>query len=125
MTKILIDTDIIIWLLKKNELYVEKFIEAQNKGYIFLLSPIVSAEIYAGAFKREYQTIRQLFTFFQPLILDNTTGELAGKYANKFRKSHNTISLEDYLLAATSKRENALLWTDNKKHFPMSEIKFY
>jgi len=45
--------------------------------------------------------------------LDNTTGELAGKYANKFRKSHNTISLEDYLLAATSKRENALLWTGN------------
>lgn len=35
------------------------------------------------------------------------------------------ISLEDYLLAATSKRENALLWTGNKKHFPMSEIKFY
>ena len=89
------------------------------------LSPIVSAEIYAGAFKREYQTIRQLFTFFEPLTLDNDTGELAGKYANKFRKSHNMISLEDYLLAATSKRENALLWTGNKKHFPMSEIKFY
>jgi len=39
MTKILIDTDIIIWLLKKNELYVKKFIDAQNEGYTFLLSP--------------------------------------------------------------------------------------
>jgi predicted nucleic acid-binding protein len=126
MRKILLDTDIVIWLLRKNETYTNTFIEAQNNGNLFLLSPIVSAEIYAGAFKKEYHTIEQLFNFFEPLALDTYTGKIAGEYANKYRKSHHTISLEDYLLAATAKQEKALLWTGNRKHYPMSsDIEFY
>lgn len=125
MSKIVLDTDIIIWLLRNNEIYTDAFIDAQSHGSLFLLSPIVSAEIYAGAFKKEYPTIEQLFSFFEPLVLDNDTGKIAGEYANKYRKSHHTISLEDYFLAATATREKAMLWTGNRKHYPMSDIAFY
>jgi predicted nucleic acid-binding protein len=125
MSKIVLDTDIVIWLLRNNQLYTHTFIEAQRKGDLFLLSPIVSAEIYAGAFQKEYKTIEQLFSFFEPLVLDNNTGKMAGEYANTYRKSHHTISLEGYLLAATAKKEKAMLWTGNRKHYPMSDIEFY
>lgn len=123
--RVLLDTDVTIWLLKKQENYVQTFIEAQNQGYEFLLSPIVSAEIYTGAFKHEYPTIEQFFSLLTPLTLDIEAGQLAGEYANKYRKAYNRISLEDYLLAATAMQEKAWIWTDNQKHYPMQDIGFF
>ena len=125
MRRVLLDTDVTIWLLKKQESYVQTFIEAQKQGYDFLLSPIVSAEIYTGAFKQEYPTIEQFFSLLTPLTLDTETGKLAGEYANQYRKAYNKISLEDYLLAATAVQENAWLWTDNQKHYPMPTVCFF
>jgi len=49
-------------------------------------------------------------------------GFIAGKYANKYSKAFNKISLEDYLIAATVKFYNLYLWTYNKKHYPMKDI---
>ncbi|MFZ1570964.1 MAG: type II toxin-antitoxin system VapC family toxin [Thiolinea sp.] len=121
MNKVLLDTDIVIWLLRKQESYITAFIEIQSKGMICLLSPIVSAEVYAGAFKHEYPIIEQLLGFLTPLVLDIGTAQLAGEYAKQYRKSHNKISLENFLIAATANKENAYLWTNNKKHYPMLE----
>jgi predicted nucleic acid-binding protein len=53
--RLLLDTDVIINLLKKHPETVERFIELSERGTIFLLSPIVIAEIYAGAFKHEHR----------------------------------------------------------------------
>lgn len=125
MNRILFDTDIVIWLLKAEADYMKTFLQAKQQGYEFLLSPIVSAEIYAGAFKKEYETIEKLFVFFTPIVLDNETGKLAGEYANQYRKAFNKISLEDYLLAASAYKTGALLWTNNQKHYPMPEIRFF
>lgn len=125
MRRVLLDTDVTIWLLKKQESYVQTFIAAQKQGYEFLLSPIVSAEIYTGAFKHEYPTIEQFFSLLIPLTLDTETGKLAGEYANQYRKAYNRISLEDYLLAATAVQEKAWLWTDNQKHYPMPNVVFF
>jgi len=123
--RLVLDTDIVIWLLRKESQYVDTFLREQESGSSFLLSPIVSAEIYAGAFKKEYPLIQTLFNWFDPLTLDNDTGRMAGEYANSYKKSHNKISLEDYFLAASAKQEKALLWTNNYKHYPMADIKFY
>jgi predicted nucleic acid-binding protein len=125
MRKVLLDTDVTIWLLKKKECYVQTFIAARKEGYEFLLSPIVSAEVYTGAFKHEYPTIEQFFSLLTQLTLDTETGKLAGEYANQYRKAYNKISLEDYLLAATAVQEKAWLWTDNQKHYPMPEAHFF
>lgn len=123
--KILLDTDIVIWLLKNSSEHVDTFLREQEAGSSFLLSPIVSAEIYTGAFKKEYPIIQTLFSWFVPLTLDTATGKIAGEYAYSYKRSHNKISLEDYFLAASAKQEKALLWTNNYKHYPMTDIKFY
>ena len=59
MTKILLDTDIVINLLKKDQLHLEKFLSLDNDGAVFYCNPIVVAEIYAGAFQREIISINQ------------------------------------------------------------------
>lgn len=123
--RLLLDTDIVIFLLKKDQTRVERFLDLQEQSVIFLLSPLVVAEIYTGAFKREYPQIERFFDFCEHLQLDIETARLAGQYANQYRKAYQGISLEDYLLAATAKRNKCPLWTGNRKHYPMTDITLF
>lgn len=123
--RLLLDTDIVIFLLKKDQTRVERFLDLQEQSVIFLLSPLVVAEIYTGAFKREYPQIERFFGFCEHLQLDIETARLAGQYANQYRKAYQGISLEDYLLAATAKRNKCPLWTGNRKHYPMTDITLF
>ena len=123
--RLLLDTDIVIFLLKKDQTRVERFLDLQEQSVIFLLSPLVVAEIYAGAFKREYPQIERFFGFCEHLQLDIETARLAGQYTNQYRKAYQGISLEDYLLAATAKRNKCPLWTGNRKHYPMTDITLF
>ena len=61
------------------------------------------------------------FGLCQHVEADRDTGRIAGLYANQYRKAHQGISLEDYLLAATAKTHRCPLWTGNRKHCPMTE----
>jgi predicted nucleic acid-binding protein len=124
MDKIFLDTDVIIFLLKKEDKFIKLFINLYDKGSVFYYNPIVSAEIYAGAFKKEYPVIRQFFKSLECIDINDNIGKEAGFYANEFRKAHNNISLEDFIIAATVKLHNLKLWTNNTKHYPMKDIEF-
>jgi len=121
MDKILLDTDVIINILKKDKKYIDKFLKLSD-SYIFYYNPIVLAEIYAGAFKKEISNIEQFFNRLENINICRYTGILAGKYANQYKKVYNNISLEDYLIAANGKINSCIIWTNNKKHYPMDDI---
>lgn len=123
--QILLDTDIIIRLLKKFPDTVDAFITLREQGTEFLIYPIIVAEIYAGALKKEYATIEVFFSLCRHLTLNTTTARLAGQYALKYRKAYHGISLEDYLLAATANYCQCPLWTGNRKHYPMDDIDLF
>ena len=120
--KVFLDTDVIINILRKKPETIEKFKKLIDKKTKFFISPIVIAEIYHGAKEKEYKQIEELFSFFEIINIDAQIGFIAGKYANKYSKAFNKISLEDYLIAATVKVHNLTLWTYNKKHYPMEDI---
>jgi predicted nucleic acid-binding protein len=123
--RLVLDTDIVIHLLKKQPRTMACFIGLLEAQTVFLLSPIVVAEIYAGAFEREYPAIEDLFTFCERIEVDSETGRLAGQYAYRYRKAYQGISLEDYLLAATARKYRCPLWTGNRKHYPMDDIALF
>jgi len=123
--RLVLDTDIVIHLLKKQPQTVTKFIELLEAQTVFLLSPIVVAEIYAGAFQREHKEIEALFSLCKRISIDNETGQQAGHYAHRYRKAHQGISLEDYLLAASARQYRCPLWTSNRKHYPMDDIAIF
>jgi len=122
MTKILLDTDVVINILKKKEETLAQ-IDSLSESE-FYISPIVIAEVYTGTRLNEIAQIEQLFSYFKTVDIDAQTGYVAGKYANRFRKAFNGISLEDYLIAGTAKHYNLTLWTYNKKHYPMKDLVF-
>ena len=119
---IVLDTDIVIHLLKKQATILDRFVALYEDKVAMLISPIVVAEIYAGAFTREHKQIEAFFGLCHPLELDSATARMAGQYANRFRKAWQGISMEDYLLAATAKMHHCPVWTGNLNHYPMDDM---
>ncbi|RFO94710.1 hypothetical protein DIC66_22060 [Rhodoferax lacus] len=120
--RVVLDTNIVIDLLKKVPAVVERFLALMEAQTRFLICPLVVAEVYAGAFKREYKDIEALFDLCQRIDMDSDTGRIAGLYANQYGKAYQGISLEDYVLAATARTQRCPLWTHNRKHYPMDDI---
>ena len=123
--RLVLDTDIVIDLLKKKPALVARFLELVEAKTSFLLSPIVEAEVYAGAIAREYKDIEAFFNMCIQVDLDTETGRVAGRYANRYRKAFKGVSLEDFLLAATAQAHRCPLWTGNRKHYPMDDIELF
>ncbi len=123
--RLVLDTNIVIDLLKKVPAVVERFLALLEAQTQFLICPVVVAEVYAGAFKREHKDIEALFDLCQRIDMDSDTGRVAGLYANQYSKAFQGISLEDYVLAATARANRCPLWTLNRKHYPMDDIELF
>jgi len=122
MNRILLDSDVVINILKKKEETLTKIASLGESE--FCISPIVIAEIYAGARNKEITQIEELFSYFTHLEINSEIGIITGKYANQFRKAFVGISLEDYMIAGTAKYYGIKLWTYNRKHYPMKDLIF-
>ena len=123
--RLVLDTNIVIDLLKKMPSVVERFLFLLEAQTTFLISPVVVAEVYAGTFKREHKDIEALLDMCQRVPLDSETGRMAGLYANQYGKAFHGIALEDYLLAATARAHRCPLWTHNRKQHPMDDIELF
>ena len=123
--RLVLDTNIVIDLLKKMPTVVDRFLALLEAQTQFLICPIVVAEVYAGAFKREHKDIEALFDVCHRIDMDIDTGRLAGIYANQYAKAFSGIALEDYVLAATARVHRCPLWTHNRKHYPMDDIELF
>lgn len=117
----LIDSDIIIEILRGNKKIKSSFDVIKSHNPNIYYSPVGKAEIFAGAFEKEKDDIKLFFN--QMLCLDITAaiGEKAGNFLNTFKKSHN-IGLGDALIAATAILYELELITQNIKHYPMPGI---
>jgi len=120
MGRVLLDSDVIINILKKKEETLKQLMLFQEEE--LYISPVTVAEVFAGARENEIETIKRLFNYFKVAEINYNIGEIAGNYAKKYKKAFCTISLEDYLIAATAKYYKLSLWSYNKKHYPMDDI---
>ena len=65
--------------------------------------------------------------FFQArgeVVLDAAMGQRAGVYLSRFGRSHH-VELADALIAATASSAGLALWTLNRKHYPMEDLRLY
>ena len=123
--RLVLDTNIVIDLLKKSPAVVKPFLILSQAHTRFLISPIVVAEVYAGAFEREHKSVEALFDLCQRIDMDHATGKQAGHYAYRYAKAYQGIALEDFMLAATAFVHRCPLWTLNRKHHPMADIDLF
>jgi predicted nucleic acid-binding protein len=82
------------------------------------------AELWHGAFPQDHPALKALFAAIHCISIDAKIGVRAGEYLRQFARSHQS-ELGDALIAATASLHNLLLWTRNRKHYPMKDIAFY
>ncbi len=122
---ILIDSDVVIEVLRaRDQAILSQWTALADSRSPILISPITVAEIGAGARAGEMQTISQFFAPLTCVAIDQEIGKLAGEYLRQFSKSHN-LQVADALIAASAVQNQAALWTQNRKHYPMPELVFY
>lgn len=117
----LLDTDILIWVLRNNKFFVEKVSQMKESSPLSI-SVISVAEIYKNIFPSELTTTEDYL--YQHIIfeIDQKIAKIAGLYWQQYNKQLKALSLADCLVAATANVNNLTLVTLNTKHFPMTDI---
>ncbi len=118
-SKVLIDTDVLIDHLRGIGNFLE--ILKDDLENICYISVISVAEIYSFLYPNEYEIVEKLIREMTVLNIDSNIAKFAGSYRMKFLKSHS-LSIADALIAATAKFADAVLVTNNIRHFPMEDI---
>ncbi len=125
MSGVLVDSDVIIEVLRQHDPEIlEKWVELADSREAVICSPVSVAEVFHGMRDREKNAIERVFSGMLCLPIDQQIGRRAGDYLRLFRKSHS-LALGDALIAATASQFDLVLWTRNRKHFPMRDLRFF
>ena len=122
MNKYLIDTDVLIELLRGKQKVISYLDNLHKEGSAFFYSPVTKAEIFHGIRKGEEGRINLLFSSMECVPVTDEVGEKAGLYLKQFRSGHST-QMGDTIIAASAFYAGAVLVTCNEKHYPMKDIK--
>jgi predicted nucleic acid-binding protein len=124
VTKVLLDSDIVIEWLRGHEPVVRR-IQTLIEGHAQLFwTPVSIAEIFAGVRKGEEDDVANLFVLLEPISITPEVGRKAGQFLKAYAKSHG-VELGDALIAACAATEAVSLWTLNRKHYPMKGLDLY
>jgi predicted nucleic acid-binding protein len=122
---VLVDSDILIEVSRgRDESILALWAELSWSDTRILYSPVTAAELWAGARPAEQQILSTLFEALECAPCGYEAGRKAGDFLRQYRKSHN-LELGDAMIAAAALLSGAALWTRNRKHYPMKELKFF
>lgn len=120
--KAFIDADILIWHLR-----------GETKAYRFLRGLLAdsSVDLWTGAMQRaevlffmrpaEEEQTMLLLSQIKTAPADQSVIDEAGRLYRKWNPSHG-VDANDAILAATVLLNGGVLYTQNKKHYPMKEV---
>ena len=118
----LLDTDVLIWVLRGKKEIVEKVLKLKEESAL-AISVISTAEIYKNVYPSELSITEDYLNEHIVFDVDQKIAKIAGLYWQQYIKRLKNLSLTDCLIAATANVNNLTLVSLNTKHFPMKDIK--
>jgi len=119
-TRICVDTDVLVNLLRGQEHDVAFFEQVQGKS-LLATTAITLFELYYGAYrkgiKKEINSVDSLVQRFFILHLTPASSRLAGKIKAQLDQEGKALEFRDVLIGCISIQEGYALKTKNKKHF--------
>ena len=116
---VVVDTSVLIEVLRGDEQARSLLKLAIGNGERVAASVLSRVEVLTGMRPSEERETRRLFESLEWIAVDADLADHAGELANRYIRSHPGIDPVDYVIAATTERLGANLWTLNLKHFPM------
>lgn len=123
--KLLLDTTVLIDVIRRRNQRREFVAELVRAGHLLSTSMLNVAEIYAGIRPSEESDVEALIASLQLYELSGRGARLAGEMKNLWSKKGRTLTLADAIVAAVAIEQECQLLTDNRKDFPMPEIRLY
>jgi len=124
LTGVLLDSDVIIEILRGNRSIVAAVMDVERSGIPTYCTAISWAEIYAGIRSGEEPVTDEFFNARGEIVLDARAGRQAGAYLARFAKSDG-VEIADALIAAAATTSGIRLWTLNRRHYPMRDLRFF
>jgi predicted nucleic acid-binding protein len=116
----LVDSDVLIAHLRGDERARQFLLESRQKGPL-RTSALSVAEITGGMRSAERPAVWRLLGSLTTTPVTERIAIRAGEFARTYRRSHRSIGIVDYLIAATAAELELPLATLNVRHFPMFE----
>lgn len=122
MKTAMLDTNVLFDLMKNEKSALEKL--KDFKGYKFVISFLVYAEVMAGSQLRVKADTRKFLRKFPVKEYDTKAHTAAVKFLNKYFTGRKNKPM-DLLIAAHAKSLNIPVITNNDKDFIFKEIKVF
>ena len=116
----LLDSDVLIAHLRGVDAAGRCLTERRRRAPLHA-SVVSLAEITGGLHSHERREVWRLLAGLRIEPVTERMGVRAGQLMRRFRRSHSSIGLGDYLIAATAIELGLELATLNVRHFPMFE----
>jgi tRNA(fMet)-specific endonuclease VapC len=114
LEKIVLDTNILIEVLKGNQNITQKL---ETSSFTLCISSITVMELYFGALnKQELFRLKKFIELFEVIEINENISAISTELIFEYSKSHN-LAIPDSLIAATAINENIKLYTLNLKDF--------
>jgi predicted nucleic acid-binding protein len=123
--KLLLDTSILIDVLRLRNQRREFLAELVRRGHTLSTTTLSIAEIYAGMRPAEEAPTEVLLGVLEVYELTLSSARLAGRLKNNWARKGRTLTLADTIVAAIAIERGCALLTDNRKDFPMAEVQLY
>ena len=124
LTGVLFDSDVIIDVLRGRPQVANALRALEATGTPTYCCAVSVAEVLAGTRPGEETTTEAFFEARGDAVLDAQTGRRAGAYLARYSRSHG-VEIADALVAAAAATAGLQLWTHNRKHYPMRDVRFF
>lgn len=124
LSGVLLDSDVVIEVLRGRRTVIDALSRLEREGVPTFCTAITWAEVHAGLRRGEESVTEAFFEARGEVVLDARTGRRAGEYLLAHAKSHG-VELADALIAAAAATAGLSLWTLDRRHYPMRDVRFF
>ena len=113
---VLLDTSVLIDVLRGSPLAVDWLASLQE---VPSCSELTRAEVLRGVRSPERSRTDRLLGSLRWVAVDEPISRRGGELGRRYRRSHQGLSIVDFLIAGTAQLVDAELATANIRHYPM------
>jgi predicted nucleic acid-binding protein len=121
---ILLDTSVLIDAINERRGRRALVRDLAFRGDTLACCAVNVTEVYANVFPEEEEITSQVLEGVECIEIGRELAEKAGRLKFEWGRRGQTLSVPDVIIAAVALTYSLTLATDNRKHFPMSDLRF-